>query len=142
LSGFASELRLGFLQTFNGVSAMRRLLGLGLVLGLAAAAAATAEHYGAPITLKDPQSLEAAVQGLGDRAAADVLVQSKVAEVCEERGCWLGLESASGKLHVTFRNEAFFVPSSLVGKTVVVQGRLHKASTGYQLVATGLEVTT
>ena len=119
---------------------MRRLLGL--VLGLAAAAAGAAEHYGAPITRKDPQTLEAAVQGLGDRAAADVLVQSKVARVCEERGCWLGLQGASSQLHVTFKNEAFFVPFSLVGKTVRVEGRLIKAGTGYQLVATGLEVTT
>lgn len=119
---------------------MKVLLGL-----LATAALVTpvlaAEHYGAPITLHNPQTLEAAVQDLGDRAAADVLVQSTVAKVCEERGCWLGLKSASSELHVTFKNEAFFVPSSLVGKTVVVEGRLTKAGTGYELVATGLEVT-
>jgi hypothetical protein len=119
---------------------MRRLMGL--LLGFAAAAACAAEYYGAPITLKDPQTLEAAVQGLGDRAAADVLVRSQVAKVCAERGCWIGLQGASGKLHVTFKDEAFFVPSSLVGKTVVVEGKLRKAATGYELVATGLEVTT
>ena len=119
---------------------MRRLMGL--LLGLAAAAAGAAEHYGAPITLEEPQTLEAAVQGLGDRAGADVLVRSKVAQVCAERGCWLGLKSASSQLHVTIKDEAFFVPSSLVGKTVVVEGKLRKASAGYELVATGLEVTT
>lgn len=119
---------------------MRRLIGL--LLTLAAAAAGAAEHYGAPITLKDPQTLEAAVQVLGDRAAADVLIQSKVAQVCAERGCWMGLKSASSQLHVTFKDEAFFVPSSLIGKSVLVQGKLMKASTGYELVATGLEVTT
>ena len=114
----------------------------GLLLGLAAAAAGAAEQYGAPITMKDPQTLEAAVQGLGDRAAADVLVQSTVAEVCAQRGCWLGLKSPSSELHVTFKDEAFFVPSSLVGKTVLVEGKLRKASTGYELVATGLKVKT
>ena len=115
---------------------------MGLLLALVAAAAGAAEHYGAPIMLKDPQTLEAAVQGLGDRAAADVLVRSQVAQVCAERGCWLGLKSASAALHVTFKDEAFFVPPSLVGKTVVVEGKLRKAATGYELVATGLEVTT
>ena len=119
---------------------MRRLMGL--LLCLAATAAGAAEHYGAPLTLKDPQTIEAAVQGLGDRAAAEVLVKSKVANVCEQRGCYLGLKSSTSELHVTFKDEAFFVPASLIGKTVVVEGKLVKASTGYELVATGLEVTT
>jgi hypothetical protein len=119
---------------------MRKLMGV--LLCLAGCAAAAAEHYGAPITLKDPQTLEAAVRGLGDRAAADVLVQSKVAKVCEQQGCWIGLKSSTSELHVTFKDEAFFVPASLIGKTVVVEGKLVKAGTGYELVATGLEVTT
>jgi hypothetical protein len=39
--------------------------------------------------MKNPLTLEAAVQQLCDRAAADVLVESTVAKVCEQRGCWL-----------------------------------------------------
>lgn len=42
---------------------------------------------------------------------------ASAAEHCEERGCWLALKSASSQLHVTFKDEAFFVPASLVGKT-------------------------
>jgi hypothetical protein len=69
-----------------------------------------------------------------------VLVESTVAKVCEQRGCWLALKSASSQLHVTFKDEAFFVPVSLVGKTVLVEGRLSKDADGYQLVANGLQV--
>lgn len=112
----------------------------GVVLGLAAVAACAGEHYGAPLTMKDPLTLEAAVQSLGDRPTADVLVQSTVAKVCEQWGCWIALKSASSQLHVTFKDEAFFVPSTLIGKTVRVQGKLTKAGPGYELVASGLEV--
>jgi uncharacterized protein DUF4920 len=112
----------------------------GVLLGLVALTAAAAEHYGAPLTLKNPLTLDAAVQSLGERPAADVLVQSTVAKVCEQRGCWITLQSSSSNLHVTFKDEAFFVPSTLIGKTVLVEGKLSKSGPGYELVASGLEV--
>ncbi|HKS56721.1 MAG TPA: DUF4920 domain-containing protein [Steroidobacteraceae bacterium] len=113
---------------------------IGLMLGLLTAIASATDHYGAPLTLKNPLTLEAAVRQLGDQPAADVLVESTVAKVCEQRGCWIGLQSASSQLHVTFKDEAFFVPISLVGKTVLVEGKLSKEVDGYQLVASGLQV--
>ena len=76
----------------------------GVFLGLVALTAGAAEHYGAPLTLKNPLTLEAAVLALGDRPAADVLVESTVKQVCEQRGCWIALQSASSKLHVTFKD--------------------------------------
>jgi Domain of unknown function (DUF4920) len=112
----------------------------GLLLGLVAMTAVAAERYGAPLTMKTPLTLEAAVQSLGERPAADVLVESTVAKVCEQRGCWIALKSSSSQLHVTFKDEAFFVPSTLIGKTVLVEGKLTKAGSGYELVARGLQV--
>jgi hypothetical protein len=113
---------------------------IGLMLGLLTAIASAADHYGAPLTLKNPLTLEAAVRQLGDQPAANVLVESTVAKVCELRGCWIALKSTSSHLHVTFKDEAFFVPVSLVGKTVLVEGTLWKDADGYQLVANGLQV--
>ena len=115
---------------------------LGLLLSLVAQTAVAAEHYGAPLSRKSPVTLDAAVRLLGDRPAADVLVESTVAKVCEERGCWLALKSPSSQLHVTFKDEAFFVPSTLIGKTVLVEGKLTKDGSHYELVATGLQVKT
>lgn len=123
---------------------MRMPTGLlsGLLLGLVAMTAGAAERYGAPLTRREPITLDAAVQSLGDRPDADVLVLSTVAKVCEQRGCWLALRSASSQLHVTFKEEAFFVPSTLIGKTVLVEGKLKKQGSQYELVASGLEVKT
>ena len=92
------------------------------------ASLAFAEQYGAPITRKDPVTIEAAVKQLGEKPAADVLLQSKVDKVCEQAGCWIGLKSAKGDLHVTFKDEAFVVPMSLMGKRVLAQGKLSRVA--------------
>jgi Domain of unknown function (DUF4920) len=93
-----------------------------------ATTAALAEHYGAPITMRHSVPLEQAIGQLGGQLAADVLVEGQVDKVCQAKGCWLGLKGTSGNVHVTFKNEAFFVPATLIGKTVRVQGKLTKVA--------------
>jgi hypothetical protein len=105
----------------------------------AAATIASAENYGAPITLTGAASVESAIARVaGD--SVEVVIEGKVAKVCQAKGCWLGLESAAGDVHVTFANDSFFVPQTLVGRIVRAQGRLTKAGTRYVFVATGLDV--
>jgi hypothetical protein len=58
----------------------------------AAAAFASAEHYGTPITLTGAASVDAAIEKLAAGGAADFLIEGKVAKVCKAKGCWLGLE--------------------------------------------------
>lgn len=141
-------------------------IALGLLLSLATSVVC-AEQYGAPITMKDPITLEAAVKQLDGKAtSANVLVESKVDKVCEAKGCWLGLKSTASELHVTFKDYAFFVPPSLIGKIVRVEGKLAKVTLSldetkeyvkdaggdpskvtqprvqYELVASGVEVKT
>jgi len=87
-----------------------------------------AEHYGAPIKAKNAVSLDAALRQLASKSVAQVLVQSKVEKVCTVKGCWLALASTSGDVRVTFKDYAFFVPGSLIGKTVRVEGALEKVT--------------
>ncbi|MFC5284813.1 DUF4920 domain-containing protein [Pedobacter alpinus] len=50
-------------------------------------------------------------------------VKGKVLEVCTKKGCWMNVESGNGETtRVTFKDYAFFMPQSLVGKTVVLDG--------------------
>jgi|SRR5688500_5494068 hypothetical protein len=137
-----------------------------VLLLLLATSLASAEQYGAPITLEHAVPLDVAVKQLGEQSEATVLVESRVDKVCKAKGCWIGLKSAAGDIHVTFENQAFFVPFTLVGQTVLAQGRLtkiemtleetrqHIKDSGgdpstvrqpgvrYELVASGLEVKT
>ncbi len=96
-----------------------------LLLGLIASQA-WAEHYGVPVTKAKPVSLQVAIQQLQRKPTAHVVVESKVDKICEAKGCWLGLTSTAGDIRVTFKDYAFFVPPSLIGKTVIVEGTLEK----------------
>ena len=50
-------------------------------------------------------------------------ITGKVAEVCQEKGCWMKLEKANGeKIMVKFKDYGFFMPKDIVGKEVVLEG--------------------
>lgn len=100
-------------------------LACALVL-CSTATLATAEQYGAPIQAKSPLSLQAAIKQLDDKPKADVLIESKVDAVCVVKGCWMALTDTGGDVRVTFKDYGFFVPSSIIGKTVLVEGTLEK----------------
>ena len=53
----------------------------------------------------------------------NVAVKGKVTEVCEQKGCWLTVETENNeKFFVKMKDYAFFVPTALKGKTVVMEG--------------------
>ncbi|MBT3584795.1 MAG: DUF4920 domain-containing protein [Halobacteriovoraceae bacterium] len=80
-----------------------------------------ATSFGSPITLKKAIPLKEAVSA---KKAGQLLVTAKVGKVCESKGCWMSLESTDKSVRVTFKDYKFFVPMSLVGKKVLVQGVL------------------
>jgi hypothetical protein len=124
-----------------------------------------AEQYGAPLKSRQAIPIESAIEQLAGQRTAQVVVQSKVGKVCMAKGCWLGLTNASGEVRVTFKDYGFFVPASLIGKTVLVEGILEKVTMSlaesrhyvedaggdpatvtqprveYRIVASGVEVT-
>jgi hypothetical protein len=102
-------------------------IALGLLLAVTATLAC-AEQYGAPITMNSPVTLEAAIDQLQDKSSATVLVEGQVGAICKAKGCWIGLKSMSGEVHVTFKDYAFFVPPTLLGKTVLAQGEIKKVT--------------
>jgi hypothetical protein len=89
-------------------------------------AIASAEQYGAQIKSKNPLTLQAALKQLDGMPNADVLIESKVDKVCVAKGCWMALTNAKDDVRVTFKDYGFFVPSSIIGKTVLVEGKLEK----------------
>lgn len=53
----------------------------------------------------------------------NVVVKGKVTEVCEKKGCWLTVETDNNeKFFVKMKDYAFFVPTALKGKNVVLEG--------------------
>lgn len=60
---------------------------------------------------------------LAGKESADVKVKGKVVEVCKMQGCWVRIETANGPMLVKMKDEKFFVPLALNGKTIVAQGK-------------------
>lgn len=55
-----------------------------------------------------------------------IVVTAEVVDVCSAKGCWLSLKDGNSEVRVTFKDYGFFVPSSLKGRTVKVQGVLRE----------------
>ena len=77
-------------------------------------------EYGSKITMKNAIPLKQAIK----EKKKNVLIKAKVGKVCEAKGCWMVLESKDSDVRVTFKDYSFFVPLSLIGKNVLVQGEL------------------
>ncbi|WP_431244008.1 DUF4920 domain-containing protein [Flavobacterium sp. P21] len=57
----------------------------------------------------------------------NVAVKGMVTDVCEKRGCWVTIKTENGSsFFVKMKDYAFFVPTALKGKNVVLEGNAEK----------------
>jgi hypothetical protein len=57
-------------------------------------------------------------------------LKAKVLEVCPKKGCWLKVElQDKSTAFVKMKNYAFFVPTSLEGKSIEIDGKVEMATT-------------
>lgn len=90
-----------------------------------ASASAPALALGEPIT-SPLLSLADIAQDPGRYANRVVATSGKVVAVCQEMGCWLDLQDASGRAHVRMHGHSFFVPRTAPGHTARVQAKVVK----------------
>lgn len=59
-----------------------------------------------------------------------VAVKGKVTDVCEKKGCWLKIQTEdNSQFFVKMKDYAFFVPTALKGKMVVMEGTAERKVT-------------
>lgn len=64
------------------------------------------------------------------KKANEVVVKGEVVNVCEKRGCWITIKTESGSsFFVKMKDYAFFVPTALKGKKVVLEGNAERKVT-------------
>jgi hypothetical protein len=51
-----------------------------------------------------------------------ILVTGRIADVCQNKGCWLVVTDGKKQMRVTFKDYAFFVPMNSDGRTVLLEG--------------------
>lgn len=114
------------------------LLACGLLCGVANAdvvrlsepveATDTYETFGAPLPL-DPRApgpipLSTLLTNGAEHLDSPILVETRVAQVCQAKGCFFIAQEGAHAARVSFQDYRFFVPSDISGRTVILAGSL------------------
>ena len=120
-------------------SAWLRYLGVLLAGGLMATAASgdvvrlsepveetdTYETFGSPLPGQpDAISLGTLLDNGPQYLDRAVVVQTRVAQVCQAKGCFFIAQEGAHAARVSFKDYSFFVPSDISGRTVTLAGSL------------------
>ncbi len=84
-----------------------------------------AEVFGAPLDDTLPVvDLEALAQQQDPDAVGEFLLTTRVARVCQKKGCFFIAQQGATTMRVSFKDYSFFVPTDISGKRVTLSGRL------------------
>ena len=60
----------------------------------------------------------------------NIVLKAKVTAICEKKGCWLTLKNDGGEtVFVKMKDYAFFLPQSIIGKTVLMTADAERKET-------------
>jgi len=85
---------------------------------------ASVRTFGKPLSIKKAVSLQEALQQPARYQNQKVLLEGKISDVCQMKGCWLMLSDGERAIRIKFENYSFFVPKDSRGKKVRAEGRL------------------
>jgi hypothetical protein len=92
------------------------------MLILSACNSNSGKFYGEKFEVSNPVDVEQVVQLLDGKDKVQVQVRGKIEDVCEMRGCWMHFKGS--EIYINVVDEAFKIPTNLIGKTVVVNGEV------------------
>ena len=83
------------------------------------------ETFGAPLPdALPPVSLSTLLENGADNLDREILVETRVAQVCQAKGCFFIAQEGEHAVRVSFKDYSFFVPSDISGRTVTLAGSL------------------
>jgi hypothetical protein len=85
--------------------------------------AAKGVTYGEGTVNKDVASVGDMEEQVQSKGSFNGKITAKVVEVCQEKGCWMKVDKGNGEtIMVKFKDYGFFMPTNIVGQTVVLEG--------------------
>jgi len=78
--------------------------------------------FGKPLSIKKAVSLQEALQQPAKYQNQKVLLEGKISDVCQMKGCWLLLSDGERAIRIKFEGYSFFVPKDSRGKKVRAEG--------------------
>lgn len=82
--------------------------------------------YGEKIDAKKAILLETVVKDYKKFQNKDLVMEAMVDKVCTSKGCWMTLAGTKSEFRVKFEDYKFFVPLSLIGKKIWIDGRIDR----------------
>jgi len=90
---------------------------------------ATHEIFGSALPeTGTPLSLTDLMKDNGKYLDQEVLVTTRIAKVCQKKGCFFVAQEGPSTARVTFRDYGFFIPTDSGGKNVVLLGTFSRKS--------------
>jgi hypothetical protein len=80
------------------------------------------EPYGEPLTLTQITPMSDILAEPRSYVGKRVLVEGTVVAVCEQKGCWMDLESGADQIQVKVEDDVIVFPVSARGSTALVEG--------------------
>jgi hypothetical protein len=98
-------------------------LAVFVVVGCQSAPRLEGEPYGEPLTLTEVTDIATILASPSDYVGRRVLVEGEIVAVCEQKGCWMDLETADdAMIQVKVEDDVIVFPVSARGKTALVEG--------------------
>lgn len=83
----------------------------------------TYEVFGSPLDAAGPAiGLRELVSKSDEYLDKEVLVTTRIAKVCQKKGCFFVAQEGEAMARVTFKDYGFFIPTDSGGKTVTLAG--------------------
>ena len=83
--------------------------------------------YGKEIKAKKAVPLDKVLKNFSKYENKNIVMEAKVEKVCAKKGCWMTLQGSKKTFRVKFHDYSFFVPMSLIGKKVWVEGQVKRS---------------
>ena len=104
---------------------MNKLIAISFVL--TAFIAAGEVKLGKPLTLKEPVAVSTLLGKPAAYVGQTVQVKGKIAEVCQNAGCWMNLAAEDGQMiRIKVKDGEIVFPKESAGKMAVAEGKLAK----------------
>lgn len=89
--------------------------------------------YGKDVTAANATTINKLPEQLKGSDTVAVKVEGKVLDVCKAKGCWMTMQvNDSTEAFVKMQDYGFFVPTDLVGKNVLLEGRAFVKTTSVE----------
>ena len=84
------------------------------------------QTFGAAFTPKTVVAYQDLSAKVTDTDSVAVAVRGTVAEVCQNKGCWMSITNGEGEeMMVRFKDYGFFMPKDIAGREVIMNGKAY-----------------